>query len=125
MPEIAGLVKEMEAPHKRLHVSVKEMKTRQGKPALVKIMDELVDYTVMHFGMEEKLFSQYGYDEEKEHKAIHKKLVDQVLDYQKRLIAGDPTVSINLMTFLKDWLTSHIKGIDTKYVPFMKEHGIS
>lgn len=69
-------------------------------------MAELVDYTVMHFGMEEKL-------------------VDQALDYQKRLIAGDPTVSINLMTFLKDWLTSHIKGIDTQYVPFMKEHGIS
>lgn len=48
------------------------MKTRQGKLALDKIMVELVDYTVMHFGMEEKLF------------------------------AGDPTVSINLMTFLKD-----------------------
>lgn len=92
----------------------KAMKTRQGKPALGKIMVELVDYTVMHFGMEEKLFSQYGYEEEKEHKAIHKELVDQVLDYQKKLIAGDPTVSINLMTFLKDWLISHIKGIDTK-----------
>jgi len=64
-------------------------------------------------------------EEERQHKAIHKKLVDQVLDYQKKLIAGDPTVSINLMTFLKDWLTSHIKGIDTKYVHFMKEHGIN
>jgi len=30
----------------------KAMKTRQGKPALEKIMSELVDYTVMHFGME-------------------------------------------------------------------------
>ena len=69
-------------------------------------MVELVDYTVMHFGMEEKL-------------------MDQVLDYQKKLFAGEPTVSINLMTFLKDWLTSHIKGIDTKYVPFMKENGIN
>ena len=102
----------------------KAMKTRQGKPALEKIMAELVDYTVMHFGMEEKIFAQYGYEEETQHKAIHKKLVGQVLDYQKRLVAGDPTVSINLMTFLKDWLTGHIKGIDTKYVPFMKEHGI-
>jgi methyl-accepting chemotaxis protein/hemerythrin len=101
------------------------MKTRQGKSAVEKIMAELVDYTVMHFGMEEKIFAQYGYKEETQHKAIHKKLVDQVLDYQKKLIAGDPTVSINLMTFLKDWLTGHIKGIDTKYVPFMKEHGIN
>ncbi len=127
-PNIMIGIKRVDDQHKVLVRLIndlhKAMKTKQGKPALVKIMAELVDYTVMHFGMEEKLFSQYGYKEEKEHKAIHKKLVDQVLDYQKRLIAGDPTVSINLMTFLKDWLTSHIKGIDTKYIPFMKEHGI-
>ena len=99
--------------------------TRQGKPALEKIMGKLVDYTVVHFGMEEKLFALCGYEEAKEHKAFHKKLVRQVLEYQKKLIVGNPTVSINLMTFLKDWLTSHIKGINTKYVPFMKENGIN
>lgn len=128
-PDIMIGIKRVDDQHKVLVKMIndlhKAMKTRQGKPALEKIMGELVDYTVMHFGMEEKLFAQYGYAEETEHKAIHKKLVDQVLDYQKKLIAGDPTVSINLMTFLKNWLTNHIKGIDTKYVPFMKEHGIN
>ena len=128
-PDIMIGIKRVDDQHKVLVKMIndlhKAMKTRQGKPALEKIMGELVDYTVMHFGMEEKLFAKYGYEEETQHKAIHKKLVDQVLDYQKKLIAGDPTISINLMTFLKDWLTNHIKGIDTKYVPFMKEHGIS
>lgn len=128
-PDIMIGIKRVDDQHKVLVRLIndlhKAMKTRQGNPALVKIMAELVDYTVEHFGMEEKLFAKYGYEEEREHKAIHKKLVDQVLDYQKRLVAGDPTVSINLMTFLKDWLISHIKGIDTKYIPFMKENGIN
>jgi len=103
----------------------KAMKTRQGQPVMEKIMAELVDYTVMHFGMEEKLFAQYGYEEETQHKAVHKKLVSQVVDYQKKLATGDPIIAINLMTFLKTWLTDHIKGTDTKYVPFMKENGIN
>jgi hemerythrin-like metal-binding protein len=100
------------------------MKTRQGSAAVQKIMDGLVEYTVMHFGMEEKLFEQYGYAEEQEHKAIHQKLVNQVKEYQKKLRSGDPTVSITLMTFLKGWLTNHIKGTDMKYVPLMQENNI-
>ena len=128
-PDIMIGIKRVDDQHKVLVRMINDlhraMKTRQGKPALEKIMAELVDYTVMHFGMEEELFAKYGYEEEVQHKAIHKKFVDQVLDYQKKLIAGDPTVSINLMTSLKDWLTGHIKGIDTKYVPFMKEHSIN
>jgi hemerythrin-like metal-binding protein len=92
----------------------KAMKTRQGKPALDKIMAELVGYTVMHFGMEER-----------EHKAVHKRLVSQVVDYQKKLSSGDPTIAINHMSFLKTWLADHIKGTDTKYVSVMKENGIN
>lgn len=128
-PNLMIGIKRVDDQHKVLVKMIndlhKAMKTRQGQPALERIMGELVDYTVMHFGMEEKLFAKYGYEEERQHKAIHKKLVNQVVDYQKKLKSGDPTISINLMGFLKTWLTDHIKGIDTKYVPFMKENGIN
>lgn len=128
-PNLMIGVKRVDDQHKVLVRMIndlhKAMKTRQGQPALERIMGELVDYTVIHFGMEEKLFAQYGYEEEREHKAIHKKLVDQVKDYQKKLASGDPTISINLMEFLKTWLTDHIKGTDTRYVPFMKANGIN
>lgn len=128
-PNIMIGIKRVDDQHKVLVKMIndlhKAMKGRQGQTALDRIMGELVDYTVMHFGMEEKIFAQYGYEEERQHKAIHKKLVAQVVDYQKKLKTGDPTLSIDLMAFLRTWLTDHIKGIDTKYVSFMKEHGIN
>jgi len=100
------------------------MKRREVLPAMQKIMEGLVNYTVMHFGTEEKIFEQHGYEDEAAHKDLHKKLVNQVLEYQQKLNGGDPTIAMGLMTFLKDWLTVHIKGTDVRYVPFMKKHGI-
>lgn len=121
-------VKKVDDQHKILIQMINDlhraMKGQQGAAVVQGIMDKLVDYTVMHFGMEEKIFDQFGYPQSADHKAIHRKLVREVQGYQRKLKSGDPTVSINLMGFLKDWLTDHIKGTDTKYVPFMRQNGI-
>jgi len=41
-------------------------------------LDELVDYTLTHFGYEEGLMEKYGYPEFEPHKAQHKEMIAKV-----------------------------------------------
>ena len=34
---------------------------------------------------------------------------------------GTVTLSMDLLSFLKDWLVKHIMGMDTQYVPYVKK----
>lgn len=102
----------------------KAMKLRQSTTVAGGILERLVSYTVFHFGVEEKLFQKHGYPEYDQHKKIHENLVAQVKEFKIKVDQGDATISMELMSFLKDWLANHIKGTDQKYVPFLKEHGV-
>ncbi|TVM32323.1 bacteriohemerythrin [Oceanidesulfovibrio marinus] len=100
------------------------MKQRKANEAIIDVLDRLKNYVVEHFANEEKLFDRYGYPETKSHKEIHTMFVDKVVEFDKALKAGSVTLSMEIMKFLKDWLTGHIMGTDKKYVPFLKEHGV-
>ena len=65
------------------------MQQKRSKEAIGQILNGLAEYTVNHFADEERAFAQTGYPEEAEHKALHKKLVDQVLELQGKFNAGE------------------------------------
>jgi methyl-accepting chemotaxis protein len=121
-------IKQIDDQHKKLVGMVNElhkaMKLKKSTNTIGSILDRLIDYTATHFATEEKLFAQYKYPEEKAHVEIHRKLVAQVLDIQKKFKAGEAMVSMELMSFLKDWLVNHIQGTDKKYSSFLREHGV-
>ena len=114
--------------HKRLVELINQlhtaMKQRQSASVTGKILDELVDYTQVHFAFEEQAQSEAQYPELDSHKEVHEKLVGQVVDFQRKFHAGNTLLSMELMDFLKDWLINHILGTDKKYVPAMKNAGI-
>ncbi len=114
--------------HKRLVDLINKlnsaMTNREGNRVLLSILTELADYTVEHFADEEEMMRKAGYEKLEGHKKIHRKLVAQVLDFKKQFEEGSATVSIELMSFLADWLISHIQGTDRQYVPVMKENGM-
>jgi hemerythrin len=103
-----------------LHASMKEGK---GKDVLDQIFVELANYTVFHFGFEEKLFAQYGYPDAGTHKRQHNDLKEQVNELQKKQKEGN-VLTIEVMNFLKQWLTEHIQGSDKKYTTFLNSKGI-
>ena len=96
------------------------MRKRAGKTVLGSILGELTTYTVQHFEEEERLMADAGYTDLDQHKRLHEKLVGQVLDFKSQFESGSATVSMDLMTFLSDWLVNHIKGEDCRYVPELK-----
>ncbi|MEZ7196422.1 bacteriohemerythrin [Pseudodesulfovibrio karagichevae] len=97
------------------------MQQGKGKAVLGEILDELGHYAVFHFEQEETLFDKYGYPETDQHKAVHRKLLSDTTAFIEQFKAGQTGMSRDLFFFLKDWLTNHIKGVDHRYVPFLKE----
>jgi hemerythrin-like metal-binding protein len=95
-----------------------------GKTAVGGVLSKLVDYTKTHFKFEEDLFEKHGYEETTEHKGVHAKLVGQLADFQEQFKTGESDISIELLEFLKEWLITHIKKTDTRYVPFLRSKGI-
>lgn len=86
------------------------------------VLDSLLDYTKMHFEEEEHLMSQVNYPDIEKHKEAHKKMLARVLEFQRRLKAGDSSVTAELSQFLmSDWLVKHILGTDELYAPYFKK----
>ena len=121
-------VRELDEQHKVLIKLINElhdaMKVGKGKEALGPVLKELVDYTVYHFGHEEKLFSGNGFPDSKQHKEIHAKLVEQVRDIQRNYESGNTVLTMEVMNFLKEWLSGHIMGTDKKYSSYLNAKGI-
>jgi hemerythrin len=84
------------------------------------ICDQLIEYTIMHFGHEEMYFNDCDYPEAERHVVMHQKLRDRTFAYRDRLLAGDvDAVSRELAEFLGNWLTHHIQIEDAKYARYM------
>lgn len=102
----------------------REMNSDNGQPVIGKALGKLIEYTETHFQFEEKLFAKHNYQDKNAHEEVHRKLVAQVIDFQKKFKQGDADVSLELMEFLKDWLINHIKKTDKQYAPFLQSKGV-
>ncbi len=92
--------------------------------ALSRISNGLISYINIHFSNEENYFDRFGYTEAPEHKEVHAYFVQKVLGFMDGFEQGNLDASIDMMRFLSDWLTTHIKGNDRKYAPFLIAKGL-
>jgi hemerythrin len=84
-----------------------------------KVISDTVDYTVSHFGFEETLIEDAGYEFIRPHKRVHELFVKRVSEYKERFDSGED-VADELHGLLSRWLFSHIKNDDAAYVPAVK-----
>ncbi len=102
------------------------MKKKMSTSIKGKVLEELLDYTKTHFGIEEELFRRHRYQEPEcsEHLRAHAAFIKTIDDISKQSLAGKDAVSIKALNFLRRWLIEHIKGTDRKYVPFLLQKGV-
>ena len=121
-------VKEIDLQHQKLVEMINDlhaaMRDRKTKDSLKKIIDDLANYTASHFLTEEKYFDQFKYDKAFMHKKEHNDFVKKVMEFKKGFDENRLLLSMDIMNFLKDWLTKHIKGSDKQYSPFFNEKGL-
>jgi hemerythrin len=118
-PDYSVRVPEIDMQHRRLLDIINQLHEAMrlgGKPAqLAEVVNELAGYTRYHFAYEEKRMEAAGYRELEEHRRKHRAMVAQVEAFRDQVAAQKATVSLNLMSFLKDWLTKHIMQTDQLY----------
>ena len=104
----------------RLHVLMGEGK---GKDVIGKVLHNLITYTQEHFRREEDLMRNIKFPGLKEHQEEHDKLLNQVLELQKKFDSGAATLSIQVLHFLRDWLINHIGKSDMQLALASQEAG--
>lgn len=78
------------------------------------VINDLINYTVIHFNFEEEMLEKANYQFFNAHKKAHDSFAGRVLKYQERLLAGED-VAKELVHELKTWLLNHIKREDKDY----------
>jgi hemerythrin len=120
-------VEEIDLQHQKLIAMMNEFYEQIGSDsqrALRTLLGSLIEYTKFHFTTEEQYFRELGYPESDAHIAKHREFIDKVQDVKSRLDSGKHVVSFEITTFLKDWLTHHVKGNDKAYGRFLNDHGV-
>jgi len=127
-PSISVNVRKFDDQHKKLVDLMNQlhdaMKAGQGNSMLGHTLQALINYTTTHFLEEENVMKQHGFPDLARHKQEHDKLVRQVLELQKQFQGGQAMLTMKVMTFLKDWLVTHIQGEDKKYGAFLNAKGV-
>lgn len=91
---------------------------------ILNLIDELRDYTMYHFGYEEKLLAEVGFEYFDDHKMEHDVFIQKVNEIDDTEIdINQGRFMMNLIVFIADWIEKHILDSDHKYKEVLKEAG--
>ncbi len=120
-------IQEIDEQHKRLIDIINELyealAAKKDRDKVATVLNELVEYTKVHFAVEETLMRIFHYEDYDAHKEIHDRIVARVLDFQAKFNAGNDSVGMELLLFLKEWLFDHINKVDKRYTKHFQAHG--
>lgn len=112
-------VAQFDAHHRRLVDIMNElhdqMMNGRGQESLGSTLGELLRYAAYHFGEEERAMLANGFQGYAEHKSRHDAFIDKVRQFERDSVKAPLPLTIDLMDFLREWLTDHIMGTDKKY----------
>jgi len=105
----------------RLHDAIK---AGSGPQAVQETLQQLSEFAGRHFCVEEELLEQHGFAGLAEHRQAHHAILNRLAQIQAEFQDGDLSLHHNVMQFLFEWLSSHIKNVDTQYGPFLNSKGV-
>lgn len=118
-------VDEIDAQHQKLfgfiNNTVKALHSRDINETR-KVIKDMYDYTVDHFGVEEKFFRESGYPKMEEHLARHKLFTDRIKYFEEHIADNFDRISQEMISYLGGWLMNHILTYDREYVPYWEEY---
>lgn len=88
---------------------------KTNKEGVMQVISNLENYTRIHFSFEELAMRNGGYADIAAHIKEHEAFVEKVADFKERFYSGRLLLSLEVTTFIKDWITNHIRISDQKY----------
>lgn len=121
-------VKSMDEQHKKLIDMLNEfydnIAHRPNTENIAILLNSLRQYIIVHFSLEERYMEQSKFPDYKEHKKQHDAFMTKVEELEEKLNNGKMLLSLEVITFLKDWLLKHIQISDKKYSEHFAKNGI-
>ena len=97
----------------------------QAQDILSEVLDKLFEYTQKHFRREESLLRQANYPCLAKHVALHEYFEQSIVKCNLQQQDDPSSLTIEILSFLRDWLIQHIQGVDMDYVPYLKAKNLS
>lgn len=88
------------------------MQDGSGGALLLPIFSALKHYTETHFSREEHFMVECKAPGQEAHLREHRRMVEKLADLENRHRRGEAAISLETLTFLRDWLKNHICVID-------------
>lgn len=122
-------VPSLDAQHKQLIEALNAlhdaMSNGQAADRMKTLVGKLGQYANTHLQTEENLLTLNNFRGFAEHKAEHDAYVTKMRNFEKDLNNGKKIVSVELLTFLREWWTGHILNSDKKYAELLKSRGVN
>jgi len=99
----------------------------EEKDILIEVFEQLHEYALGHFMREESIQRKIEYPQSLKHKNCHKNLLNELEAKIKQIKELKSTEEIikfapEILSFLHDWLISHVLNEDLKLKPFLEKH---
>lgn len=121
-------IQEIDEEHKQLVNLINQLNEAivlGSKPEKVEsVFSQLIDYTRIHFAVEEALMRIVHYKGYDAHKEIHDDITKQVIAFKEKFYSGRYQTASELMNFLINWLFNHINQVDKMYVETFVNAGL-
>ena len=119
-------VEEIDSQHKELFERINNldsaMKQGKAKEEVVRLIEFLDEYAIMHFGTEEKYMTDYGYAGYSHHKTQHNRFIEELSYIQNKLNAEGVTPKVIILSnnLLIRWFSNHVRTVDMMLGSFLK-----
>ena len=124
-PQLSLGVPLIDDQHKQLitiaNVLIKAVGRDLNSRVINNVIRRLREYTVFHFSSEEALMEKVHYKQRGEHANEHRRLKEQVKEYQRSIYYKTPPRPEEVKDFIKLWLLKHILESDRQLVDYIHE----
>ncbi len=121
-------IKSMDEEHKKLIELINNfydnIASRSNKENISSLISGMKDYVKEHFTHEERYMKQLNYWAYESHKKEHDSFISKINDVEERFNQGGLVLSLEMTSFLFDWLKNHIQVSDKKYSELFEKHGV-
>lgn len=104
-----------------LYHAIRNSTERENLPDIITELTEYADY---HFITEEKFFVEFNYKDKEAHMASHQAYRQKIADFLRDYHNDETILPINMMRFLSEWWSGHIRGEDRGYVELFHKNGL-
>jgi hemerythrin len=120
-------IKSIDDQHKKLIELINDfyenIANRSNKQNVSQVLSGLKKYIEEHFAFEEKYMKFYHYPDFGRHKKEHESFINRVKEIEDKFNSDQTVLSLDITSFLFDWLKKHIMISDKRYSEFFIENG--